>query len=266
MLKKIIINNYLYEYEVRGQGQPFWLFLHGFMGSHADFANIKPQGTCIYLNLLGFGQKQPIIAKTRMTIQSQVQDLAQILTELAIDKVNLVGYSMGGRLAIAFTLTYPTMIEQLFLESTTAGIGSAIKRQARQISDQQKAQQIRKLGLENFVTNWEQLPLFATQTMLTTEQRIFMHQQRISHNKLNVANSLEMMGTGQQPNYWPKLANLQVKTVIIVGAFDQKFTTIGKQMAELLPNSQLVVMQGAGHNVHFEQPNAYSEVLARSEN
>lgn len=266
MLKKININNYHYEYELVGTGHPNWLFLHGFMGTYADFKAIKPVGTCIYLNLLGFGPNQPSISKERFLIENQAHDLAVFITQLKLDKLNLVGYSMGGRLAIAVALLYPEKINKLILESTTAGLENQLERVTRQNSDQEKADKLEDNGLENFVNNWEKLPLFATQTQLTIKQKTFMHQQRLLHNVKNVANSLRMMGTGYQPNYWPQLKQINVETVVIVGANDDKFMKIGARIQKNILNSQIVVIKDAGHNVHFEKPKQYNEVLANIEN
>lgn len=46
-METIEIDGYPYMYEKTGAGKPVWVFLHGFLGSHADFAEIAPQGTIV---------------------------------------------------------------------------------------------------------------------------------------------------------------------------------------------------------------------------
>jgi len=264
MDKAVIINDYPYHIQVIGQGKPTWLFLHGFVGSAADYEQVTPQGTRIYVDLLGFGPHMPIVTDPqRFTATQQSQDLIALLDLLALEQVNLVGYSMGARLALAMAIQYPTRVRQLFLESGTAGLADADDRAARQAADVMKAQEIESQGMAAFVAKWEQLPLFASQRELPATQQAFMHAQRVQQTATNVANSLRYFGTGAMPNYWPKLASLQVPTILITGMADTKFTLINEQMAAQIPIVTHEQVVGAGHNVHFEQPISVTKLLDR---
>lgn len=262
MLKTIEINNYPYEVEITGSGTPTWVFLHGFMGSYADFEKINPQGTCIKINLFGFGKHAPLIEKGEMFhMKHQVDSLAKLFKKLKLKAINLVGYSMGGRLALSLALDHPELIHHLFLEGATAGIDDSLIREQRVAADMVKAQQIRLLGLEQFVKQWEELPMFASQKLLPKTQQKFMHDQRVNHQAMNVINSLRYMGTGSQPNNWPKLPEFKVPVTLIVGAKDTKFQQLAEKMARKIPNSTIVKIADAGHNVHFEKPTQFIEAL-----
>ena len=110
------------------------------------------------------------------------------------------------------------------------------------------------------MTAWEAIPLFASQQQLPAHQQQQIRQQRLQQRPENVAQSLIGMGTGAQPNFWPKLAEVTVKTLLIVGEKDVKFNHLADKMLQQLPNAQKAVIADAGHNVHFEQPN---QVIAR---
>ena len=227
MDKLVLVNEYPYHVRIEGAGEPTWLFFHGFMGSLADYEQVKPAGTRIYLDLLGFGGQTPAVARKRFDATNQALDIVAILDTLGIDKVNLVGYSMGARLALAFAHQFPERLQRLFLESGTAGIADQAAREARVASDEQKANRIEQEGMA----------AFASQQNASAEQQAFMHEQRVNQTAVNVANSLRGFGTGAMPNYWPGLTNLQFPVVLITGADDAKFTAINDSMAEMLPNA-----------------------------
>ncbi|RRG18821.1 2-succinyl-6-hydroxy-2,4-cyclohexadiene-1-carboxylate synthase [Weissella viridescens] len=260
----IEVNGYPYAYTCEGAGAPTWVFLHGFLGSQADFASIKPQGTRIYLDLLGLGVDKPTVSDPhRFAAATQVAELHQFLASLNLKEIRLVGYSMGARLALAYALMYPEDLAQVILESGTPGLVEPQDRQDRQTADAAKAERIETAGMPAFIAEWEQLPMFASQQELPIAQQQFMHQQRVQQNPANVAASLREFGTGQMPNYWPDLVTLQVPVTLINGALDKKFLGIAERMQKQLEQSQQFVVPSVGHNVHFEAPEQYTAILAQ---
>ncbi|KRN79686.1 hypothetical protein [Fructilactobacillus lindneri] len=152
-------------------------------------------------------------------------------------------------------------MKQLFLESGTAGIANDNERHIRQLADQNRAKQIEQYGLTTFVNHWEGLPLFNSQRQLSEKSQRFMHQQRINHNPVNMANSLRYFGTGIMPSWWDQLSQLKIPTILITGKQDIKFTNLNQKMNVLLPNSQHLSITGAGHNIHFEKPKMFTKLL-----
>lgn len=265
MNKIQIIRHYPYQihYQKNSNVPKRWLLLHGFMGSWHDFDDIITQlpGEVLALNLLGFGNQAPTIDDCqRFTMSEQIKDLTMILDKYQWSQVTILGYSMGGRLALGFALTHPQRVSQLLLESTTAGIDSVTARQQRQQADLTKAISLLD-NFEAFVLRWEKLPLFKTQQDMPLESKQKMRRQRMAQNPKNVAQALIYMGTGSQPNYWPYLDKVDFPTTIIVGEHDQKFNLIGDKMMALIPQAKKIVIAGAGHNVHFEQPKAFIEAM-----
>lgn len=262
MRKKVIINGYEYELEIQGTGKPTWLFFHGFMGSLADYQGITPTGTRIYMNLLGFGSKLKTIKQSqRFMGHQQVTDICRLLDKLSINKVNLVGYSMGARLALVFGHTVPNRVGHLVLESGTAGLMTQDLRQQRIIADGHKADHVTQVGMSTFIREWEQLPLFKSQKSMSAAQQLFMHEQRLNQNAQNIANSLRFFGTGAMPNLWPELAYMHIPVTLITGMDDHKFTQINQKMQQQLPNVQWCQVPQAGHNVHFERPDQVIDIL-----
>lgn len=99
---RIKVDQQEYYFLVSGQGKPAWLFLHGFMGSHNDFSEVTQNllGQTLIPDLLGHGQTTKSYDSNDYKIEKQADDLADLLDKFRVDQVVVVGYSMGGRLAI----------------------------------------------------------------------------------------------------------------------------------------------------------------------
>lgn len=266
-MAKVLVNGISYNYQTNltDPTKKIYVFLHGFLGSKKDFEKLIDGFSEQYLilDLLGFGaNRDQEIPKDRFVQANQINDLENIFEQLGLSKIDLVGYSMGGRIAIAYALKYQTRLDHLFLESTTAGIENELERQKRIKHDESLARSVLDQGMTKFIQMWEDQPLFRTQKHVSSQQIQFMHQQRIQQNPVNVANSLIEMGTGHQPNYWPDLSNLKsIPVTIICGQLDQKFVLIGEKLHHHIPNSSRIVIRNVGHNIHFEDPERFKSIL-----
>lgn len=259
--KFLTVNGYPYEVAILGSGKPTWVFFHGFLGNQSEYQAINPKGTRVYITLKGFGEKAPGVSREDLLAETQVTDLKELFDQLNLTMINLVGYSMGARLALSFAMTYPTMVEQLVLESGTAGLETKSDREVRLMKDEGLAQHLEQSGIDDFVDMWEKLPLFATQRELPSAVQEQVRAQRLHQQANNVAASLRGFGTGSMPNYWPVLKGLPVETHIVTGGLDQKFTDIGIKLATKLPNNDRIVVPDVGHNVHLEAPGNFTAIL-----
>lgn len=171
--------------------------------------------------------------------------------------VGVVGYSMGGRLALHYAVRHPDRVSRLVLESSSPGLEDEYARSERRGLDQALAERIVAHGVARFVDEWEAMPLFASQRSMPGPVREAMRRRRLDNDGASLAAALKGLGTGALPSLWSELPTLAVKTLIVVGALDEKFVEIGERMVELLPHGRLVVVPGAGHAVHAEDPTAW---------
>ena len=88
------------------------------------------------------------------------QAIDEVLAHFSDKKVYLLGYSMGGRVALYYALYGQCRLSGLILESTSPGIHQADERLERQQIDAARAKVLDIAGLEVFVNDWEKLPLF----------------------------------------------------------------------------------------------------------
>jgi 2-succinyl-6-hydroxy-2,4-cyclohexadiene-1-carboxylate synthase len=236
------------------------LLLHGFTGSSASWGEAVVDGlasalrTPVLLDLPGHGRYAGDRAPWRFTFEAITAD---IMRYCAGGPVDLVGYSMGGRLALAFALDHPAQVRRLVLESASPGLETEDARAARRTSDEELARALEGEGLEAFVDRWEALPLFESQAALPATVRETHRARRLRNDPHSLAAALRGLGTGSQPSYWDALSRSSTPTLLLVGEADDHYVGIGRRMRELMGAARLVVVPGAGHTVHLERPEAW---------
>lgn len=249
-------------YEVVGAGEPL-LLLHGFTGCGQNWAAFLPvfadQFQVVVVDIWGHGRSSSPSNPALYKMENVASDLLWLLDELAVSQAHLLGYSMGGRLALYLATFYPERWRSLVLESASPGLDRAVTRQERSAKDNELADWIEAHGIEAFVARWEQLPLWASQQQLDEETSQILRQQRLQNNPVGLANSLRGMGTGQQPSLWPYLPTLQLPTLLLAGELDSKFMGINQQMAAQMPDAKLEIIAQAGHTIHLERPYAFQQ-------
>jgi 2-succinyl-6-hydroxy-2,4-cyclohexadiene-1-carboxylate synthase len=254
----------IYAVERRGAG-PAVLLLHGFTGSARTWDVLAPDlavdHQIIAVDLLGHGDTTAPPDSARYTLDRAASDLAGLLDQLDVKRAAVVGYSMGGRLALGFAVTHPNRTAALLLESATAGIADATQRALRREADDRLADTIERGGVERFVDGWERLPLWASQSRLPASLRAAMRDDRLGHSATGLANSLRGFGQGAQPPLHGRLDAVACPVLLVTGAEDAKFCAIADDLASLLRNARAVIVPEAGHAVHLEQPDGFAAIV-----
>jgi 2-succinyl-6-hydroxy-2,4-cyclohexadiene-1-carboxylate synthase len=243
---------------------PAILFLHGFMGSAADWWGVRAaldgSHRCLAVDLPGHGASLDLPHPEAYTAGGAALGLLDLLDELNIERPVVVGYSMGGRLALYLALRHPERCAGLFLESASPGIEDPAERRARREADEEKARRLESGDFETFLADWYRQPLFASLV-----RREGLVEKIVEARRGNVpgelARSLRGMGTGSQPPLWDELAGLQVPTLAVTGELDEKYVGLASRMATLGLRLRTVVVPGVGHSIRVEKPTAYLRLL-----
>jgi 2-succinyl-6-hydroxy-2,4-cyclohexadiene-1-carboxylate synthase len=242
------------------------VMLHGFTGSAAGWGHqldiLATYGLrVIALDLPGHGQSDAPDDPQRYAIEHCQQDILAALQELGVSKgqVVLLGYSMGGR--IALYTAFSGFFRALILESASPGLEDPAEREQRRISDEALAASIERDGVQAFIERWEKLPLFASQRTLQFECREALRRQRLQNRATGLAQSLRGVGTGVQPSLYARLPTLHIPVLLIAGELDSKFTAIARHMVRVLPQAQLHIIPDAGHAVHLERPEEFISLV-----
>lgn len=245
--------------------RPAVVFLHGFMGSGADWADVvsalEERYCCVAPDLPGHGTSLGLPPEA-YTIEGTALMSRELLDGLGIPRATLAGYSMGGRLALYLALRHPERFSGLFLESASPGIEDASERETRRRADAEKAKRLESGDFGGFLADWYRQPLFAS---LARREGILERtvEARMRNDPAELARSLRSMGTGDQPSLWNELGALRVPTLVVAGELDEKYARISARMASLGPRIEAATVPGVGHNVRLEAPGEYLALLER---
>jgi len=257
---RIGVNGLTYRVQVTGDGPPL-LLLHGFTGSGDSWAPLVPFFAARYRtiapDLVGHGETDAPADPERYRMERCVEDLVAILDALAVDRCHVLGYSMGGRVALHLALAVPERVWTLVLVGASPGIPDPAERAARVKQDEALAAYIEQAGIAAFVERWEQLPLFATQKRLPEAVRAAIRAQRLRNRPEGLANSLRGMGAGAQVPLVDRLHEVAMPCLLMAGELDEKYRRLVGEMAERMPRAETAIVAGAGHAVHVEQPEAF---------
>lgn len=208
----------------------------------------------VAIDIIGHGKSASPVEVNRYKIDSVAKDILTILDKLELEKIYILGYSMGGRLALSFAALFPRRVKAVILESASPGLKTEAEKRKRKEQDELLAKRILEKGIEEFVDYWERIPLFATQQLLPIKIQKQIRLQRLNNIPHGLANSLLGMGTGVQPSWWDHLPKLKMPVLLVCGEYDKKFCNIAEEMKLLLPNGRLLTFEAAGHAVHVEEP------------
>jgi len=209
------------------------------------------------VDLLGHGESDVPPDPDRYRLEPVVEDLLEVLDDREVEQADWVGYSMGGRVALGAASLHPDRVARLVLESASPGLETQEARRVRRASDDSLARRILERGIEAFVTEWMDLPLFASQRRLPQGVRNRARERRLGSSPLGLANTLRGLGTGRQPSFWDELATLEPATLLLSGALDDKYVEIAERMAERIPTVRSRTVADAGHTIHLEAPAAW---------
>jgi 2-succinyl-6-hydroxy-2,4-cyclohexadiene-1-carboxylate synthase len=256
------VNGIDFRVEDHGNGAPLVL-LHGFTGSAASWSSVIDElatlRRVIAIDVIGHGTSAAPEDPSHYAFAQAMRDLAGITAQLGVARAAWLGYSMGGRLALGMALDHPERVSSLILESATPGIQHEKERLQRAEADQELARQIEVVGIERFVDEWEQLPIWESQRALPAEVLRSQRETRLRNRAVGLANSLRGMGQGAQPSYWDRLEEIEVPVLLMAGALDRKFVGIAGQMGIRIAGAELSVVADAGHVVHLERPREFLE-------
>ena len=240
-------------------GEKVVLFLHGFMGRAAEWMPIgrRLPLASVALDLPGHGTS-PVASDD--WYDEALSGIDRFLRSEGQERVILAGYSMGGRLAMHYAHRYPDKIEGLILESAHPGLTSKEEREERVALDRRWSNKI-ILDWPDVLEEWYNQPVFTSLSGSSLIEEIKNSRGWGDPESLSAA--LSGFSTGLQAPFWEFLADFQVPVLFVSGAQDAKYCDVGARLDASSDKISHVVIPGAGHIVHQEQPEAYLGALER---
>jgi 2-succinyl-6-hydroxy-2,4-cyclohexadiene-1-carboxylate synthase len=235
---------------------PPLILLHGFTQTRQSWrrtaAELRSRYRVLTPDLPGHGQ-----AADRTPSFDAVTAYLRALTPQ--EPFTLVGYSMGGRIALHAALHLN--LTRLVLIGASPGIEDPKARETRRKADEALAAKIEAIGVEAFAREWGNLPLWEGQA---DRVRAAAYADRLRNTPHGLAQALRGLGTGVMEPLWDRLPQLQTPVTLVTGERDEKFRALAEEMDGRLPNAQHVTIPGTGHAPQLEDPAAVARVIHQS--
>jgi 2-succinyl-6-hydroxy-2,4-cyclohexadiene-1-carboxylate synthase len=235
-------------------GRPWLVWLHGLLGDGDDWAPVLPyfaDWPLATLDLPGHGGSGAIMAENFTAVS---RGLAQTLASLRIENYVLIGYSLGGRIALFHACRHnPPGLRALFVEGAHPGLNNQAEREQRWRHDEAWAQRFAQQPLPAVLTDWYRQPVFSD---LSAEQRHSLIVLRSRNQGAAVAAMLAATSLARQPDLLLSIQAMTLPFGYLCGEHDDKFSTLARQSA--LPYT---LVADAGHNAHRANPSAFADQL-----
>ncbi|TVQ83914.1 MAG: alpha/beta fold hydrolase [Chromatiaceae bacterium] len=268
----------------QGNRGPQVLLLHGFTGSAADWAAPTAAGlvgsaagalvrnpvcdplidpaiaAAIAIDLPGHGNAAaPAGPPEPGCFERQ---MAALLAQLPPTIEHLVGYSLGGRVALGLLRAAPGRFRAATLISAHPGLQDPARIAARRAADRRWSDLLQQQGIAAFVAAWEAQPLFATQARLPAARLAAQRAGRLSQRPAGLAAALAHLGLAEMPDMRPTLIAFPGPLHWIVGAADTRFAALAAEIVSLRPATRIHRLPGCGHNPLLEAPLQLRALLA----
>ena len=244
--------------------KPSIVFLHGFLGAGSDWGEIAAPLAedyfCVCPDLPGHGANITRDFDAQLSIPQLALELRALCAALSLNAPIVVGYSLGGRVALAAAVRHPEIMQALMLESTSAGLDTEAERQARAATDDARAAVLLADGIAAFMRTWYAAPLFESLQM-RPQLLAKLQAARMCNDARWMSKVVSELSPGRAASVWAELPSVRLRTLLLAGALDVRYTESAQRMAAAMPNAICTVVADAGHNVHLEQPTAYIQAL-----
>ena len=171
------------------------------------------------------------------------------------EKSILLGYSLGGRLALHACLSRPDLWKNAIVVGADPGLESEEEKKLQLHRDRNWAERLKREPLEKLVEEWDAQPVFCGIENQAPRNLGEMDPDRLSQH-------FEVFSKGLQQNLAPKLAELKNLPILFVsGEKDQKYLVIGKKLAKSSSVINAQVIANAGHRVPWENTESFVQVL-----
>jgi pimeloyl-ACP methyl ester carboxylesterase len=250
-MEKINVNGISLAYDRRGKGTPLVL-IHGFPFDHTTWdgtvALLEDAFDVILPDLRGFGQST--VVNETYTIDDMASDVAGLLEQLGIEKAAVVGHSMGGYVALAFTRSYPTHVRGLGLVSSQALADTPERKQGRY----DMADKVSGNGV-GVATDALAPKLSADPHVQEMVREVIMRQ-----SQAGVSGALKAMA--EREDSTSLLPLLKFAVVIVHGDADALIPVErGREMKEVITHAGFVELKGVGHMPMLEDVQRTAEAL-----
>ncbi|WP_423731404.1 2-succinyl-6-hydroxy-2,4-cyclohexadiene-1-carboxylate synthase [Hafnia paralvei] len=228
---------------------PTIVWLHGFLGCGEEWLELAaqlPNFAHLLIDLPGHGGSAERAVADFAAVDAALRGT---LKRYAIFSYSLIGYSLGGRVAMYHAVQGAEGLKALLVEGGNPGLKTQGERTARIEHDARWAERFRSQSLREVLSDWYRQPVFAE---LNEAERKRLVELRSAQVGEPLAAMLEATSLGKQPLLTPSLKTLAIPFVYLCGERDAKFQQLAVESD--LPAR---IIADAGHNAHRANPNEF---------
>lgn len=248
----VVIENQVVHYEVFGRGRPV-LFLHGWLGSwrywYPTVEVMAEQFRTYSFDFWGFGDSRR--TNVSESIQNYSSQVVNFLDALGIDRILLVGHSMGGMVALKTAIDYPQRIQRVVT------VGAPF--QGTSLSWLLKLTDISFFA--NVFARWPWLRGNLFRFFLGEARDPAVHE-IISDSLKSSASTLRLaVSSMMRTDLRPELPMLQVPGLIIHGGRDDIVNPNQADLFDDTPKAEVVLMPRSRHFPFLDEPELFNRLL-----
>lgn len=159
----------------------------------------------------------------------------------------LLGYSMGGRLALHALLQQPHPWQAAVIISAHPGLEIPAEREARRAADAAWAAMALTGNWQDFLATWNEQPVLASSSIRTPQM-----DGSLAMRRREIARSFVDWSLGNQEPLWSRLCEIKVPVLWVAGENDPKFLELANRAVAEMPSASLAIAPNAGHRVPWE--------------
>lgn len=227
--------------------------LHGFLGTGRDWNALAEELRGVRLETV-----TPDLFSQPFTTQSMSQwadEFVQRVKHTGDDDHALVGYSMGGRLALHALLAAPEVFSRAVIVSAGLGMEDTSVRNERAASDEQWARRFEQEEWSAVNDAWNSQGVFRNSMAASRQESDF--------NRAALALALRRWSPAADEPLAARLPSIRASVLWIVGDRDGKYVEEGRRAVRLIPRAEMMMMPGAGHRVMLDQPERFNRAVKK---
>lgn len=170
------------------------------------------------------------------------------------EKKILMGYSLGGRLALHALIENTSLYEGAILISIHTGIADLEERSKRLENDRKWAERFKLENWSSLMDTWNGQSVFLSDSF-------YFDRKEEDYERKELGEALVQLSTGLQEDLLSQLNALPIPILFITGALDKKYCALAERVSLTHPLSQVVEIPGASHRVPWVQPKTFTKVV-----
>lgn len=236
-------------YKLEGNGKTL-VFIHGLSDNllYWEFlaTNLKQNYQILRVDMRGHGESK--LGTDEITINTYVDDLNNLLDDLNIPNVNLIGFSLGGAVALDFTIKYAEKVDSLVLMSSFYKVDDDLRNTLYQFKN------ALNVSFDEFFDSI--LPMILCPNIIEDNKNELETLKEITSQNANVEAYIKATDVCLNFNCEEDLSNINVPTLILAGKYDDiSNLDMQKDLHNKIKNSKLVVFDDVKHNLLIGENN-----------